>query len=97
MIGYFSTGEISHFKPDSIILKAGLLRSCSLVSSLVPRVEARGFTMGRWGGRERKRERALMQREKWGGGTKMSRLYWDEPLGEGQPSSGLGAGMPGRD
>jgi hypothetical protein len=31
VLGYFSTGEVSQFKPDNIILKAGLLGSYSKV------------------------------------------------------------------
>jgi hypothetical protein len=42
VINYFSAGEMSQFKPDYIILKAGLLGSFSLA----PRIEDRGVTMG---------------------------------------------------
>jgi hypothetical protein len=60
VISYFSTDEMSQFKPDSSILNAGFLGNCSgLVSSLALRKEAREVTVGReregrgWGKRQR--------------------------------------------
>jgi hypothetical protein len=44
MISYLSaTSDISQFKPDYIILKAGLLGNCSQA----PRIEAREVTTGK--------------------------------------------------
>lgn len=41
-----ASSEMSHFKPDQIILKAGLLGSCALAeSSLAPEEKAREVTM----------------------------------------------------
>lgn len=66
MISYLSaTSDISQFKPDYIILKAGLLGNCSQA----PRIEAREVTTGKsivvgvggWGVRE---EKGHAQREK---------------------------------
>jgi hypothetical protein len=115
IIGYFSTSEMSQFKADYIILKAGLLESCSRVSSLVPRIEAGESPWGKKGG-GREREGVLRERGKGrereggrgGGGRgeeeekerekererererKMSGLYMEEPLCEGQPSPWIG-------
>jgi hypothetical protein len=48
LIGYFSaTSQMSQFKPDWNILSAGLLGSCSVASSLAPRIEAKRVTMRR--------------------------------------------------
>jgi hypothetical protein len=54
---------MSQFKPDCIVLKAGVLGSYSLASSLALRIEARGVTIGRG-----EREKGLVCRERRGGG-----------------------------
>ena len=77
MIGYFSTaGKMSQFNPDQIILKVGLLGSCSLA----PKTKAKEVAMGkrRRGGREKerksvnseKREERRKRREEGGGEEK---------------------------
>jgi hypothetical protein len=73
------------FKPDWIILNTGLLGSCSPGSSPALRTKARKITRSR--GR-RGKDRESMHRERGKGReerreTKMSRLYTQEPLGEG--------------
>ena len=77
--------------------------SCSQASSLAPRIEVRGVTMGRGARRGmRKRERLWTERgekreEEEERKAKMSGIYREEPVGEGQPtprleSSRLGTG-----
>ena len=82
----FLRGKMSQFKPDSTILKAGLLGSCFPVSS---QTEARGVTRERRGGRK-KREQAHRERgrkrEGEKGDPKCQQLYKGEPLGEGSPA-----------
>jgi hypothetical protein len=52
MIGYFSAGsEMTQFKPEWIILKAGLLGSCSQVDELTcPKDQGQGSCHGEIGG-----------------------------------------------
>jgi hypothetical protein len=60
------------------------------LSSLAPKTKARDSTMGKvesWGRRgEREKEREREREEEKKRETKMSELYREEPLGEGQPS-----------
>lgn len=63
LMSYFSAGEMSPFKPHSIILNAGLLGSCSQASSLAPRTEARLVTMGREQGTRRERDPVCIERK----------------------------------
>jgi hypothetical protein len=51
---------MSQFKPDWMILTAGLLGSCPLA----PRTKAREITVGKEGKGERKRERTHAQRDR---------------------------------
>jgi hypothetical protein len=57
---------VNQFKTDSIILKAGLLGSCTRASSLAPRIEARrGVAWGEGVGervREKETKGTLLQR-----------------------------------
>lgn len=71
-----------------------MLGSPSRVSSLAPRSEIREVTMVRGQGREREKGYVCRERERWrreggrerGRWEKMSELYREEPLVEGQPS-----------
>jgi hypothetical protein len=59
LIDYFFAGGMSQFKPDYIILKAGILGSCSCVSSLAPRIDAPGDH-----GEEKRRRRGRRRRRR---------------------------------
>jgi hypothetical protein len=83
--GYLSAGEGRQFKPDEVVLKAGLLRSCSPATSLTPNIESRNVAH-RGKGRKRKGASESACRERREEGRKMYRLYREEPLGEGQAS-----------
>jgi hypothetical protein len=60
LISYFSASEVSQFRPDLIILNAGLLGSCFGVNSLAPRRPVNG--KGREERGKRKTERTQAQR-----------------------------------
>lgn len=85
---------MSQFKPDYIISKAGLLGNCSQVGEFTgPKDQGQGShhrERGSGGGKRRrekeKKGNLHRERRKERGQTKMSALYREEPLGEGQPS-----------
>ena len=88
-MSYFSAGEMSQFKPVLVILNAGLLGSCSWISLLAPRTEAREVTMGRereeTGKKKRESVRAERQeRRRKRRKTKMPGLYRERSWGKGR-------------
>ena len=84
---------MSQFKPDYVILKAGLLGSCSLVvSSLAQGPRTKESRKGGVGRRGRKRERGTCAEKEEERKSKKTKCldYKEDFLGEGQPSPWAG-------
>jgi hypothetical protein len=82
---------MSQFKPDYVILKAGLLGSCSLVvSSLAPRTKAQEAGKGEWVGEGEREKGALVQRKKRKGRARKQNVWIIKKIFWGKDSSAHG-------
>ena len=83
VIGFFNTSKCANSSHIRYI-KQGLLGSCSWVNSLVPGIVVREVSMG---GDEKNSAKVCLltvrREEAKVGGSKIFRLYREEPLGEG--------------